>query len=71
MEQLSGLFFWVFLASFISIWIVKALTVKFEWVSMPQIDRWNIRTVSLHGGVGFFPVIAISLGYLIFKTIVN
>jgi UDP-GlcNAc:undecaprenyl-phosphate/decaprenyl-phosphate GlcNAc-1-phosphate transferase len=68
MEQLSGLFFWVFLASFISIWIVKALTVKFEWVSMPQIDRWNIRTVSLHGGVGFFPVIAISLGYLIFQN---
>ena len=68
MQNIIELFFLALASSFFLVWMVKILTVKFRWVSVPQVNRWNSRTVSLHGGVGFFPVIALGFVFLIFQS---
>lgn len=66
--QLIGLFISILLASIALLWVVKLVTIKCGCVSKPRKDRWNTRVVSLHGGVGFFPIIAIGFLYLIFQN---
>ncbi|MBW7875161.1 MAG: undecaprenyl/decaprenyl-phosphate alpha-N-acetylglucosaminyl 1-phosphate transferase [Candidatus Cloacimonetes bacterium] len=46
------IFFSAFIVSIITTWGLIQLTKQQGWVSRPKGDRWNARTVSLHGGIG-------------------
>lgn len=45
----------VFLASVLTVALVRKLAHRYEWVARPRGDRWHAKATALHGGVGFFP----------------
>ncbi len=46
------IFLSAFIFSLLISWGLIKVTQKHGWVSRPKGDRWNARTVSLHGGIG-------------------
>ena len=55
----------VFLVTWLGVWLVRWLAIKYKWVTPPSTDRWHKQPTALHGGIGFYPVIAIGIIYII------
>ena len=51
----------VLLVTWLGVWLVRWLSIK----SPPSTDRWHKQPTALHGGIGFYPVIAIGIIYII------
>ncbi len=51
-----ALFFVAFIASLVSVWALRELAIKNNWLAAPREDRWHTKPTALHGGVGFYPV---------------
>ena len=39
--------------------------MKYKWVTPPNTERWHKKPTALHGGIGFYPVIAIGIIFII------
>ena len=59
------LFIFVFFIAYLGVWLVRWLAIKYNWMTPPSSDRWHKQSTALHGGIGFYPVIAIGLIYII------
>lgn len=55
----------VFCMTSLSVWLVRWLALKYKWVTPPNTERWHKKPTALHGGMGFYPVIAIGIIYII------
>jgi UDP-GlcNAc:undecaprenyl-phosphate/decaprenyl-phosphate GlcNAc-1-phosphate transferase len=68
---LTILIIFSFIMALTSTWYMRKLAAKNNWVAPQRADRWHTRPTALHGGVGFFPVIAFGMLFIFFKLLID
>lgn len=54
-----------FILSLLSVWAIRSLAYRYNWVATPRNDRWHKKPIALYGGIGFFIPFIIAAGLIL------